>query len=221
MTLKLYFHPLSSYCHKVLIALYENEVPFQGQHINLMDAAAREDYLKISPFGKIPVLHDAKNDRIVLESSIIIEYLQQNYPGKVRLLPTDPQAELEVRLKDRLFDLYLHQSMQKIVLENLRPPGKGDPYGVEQARETLRTAYRRIDREMAGRTWAMGEEFTMADCSAAPPLFYGNQMMPLAPNFPNAAAYLQRLVKRPSYARALREAEPFLKDFPGASKSGS
>lgn len=110
MTLTLHLHPLSSYCHKVLIALYENGTPFQVQKVNLMDPAERQDFLKLSPFGKIPVLHDAKNGRVVLESTVIIEYLQQHYPGKTRLLPSDPEALLEVRLKDRLLDLYLHQS---------------------------------------------------------------------------------------------------------------
>ncbi|HEX5033495.1 MAG TPA: glutathione S-transferase family protein, partial [bacterium] len=207
-----------SYCHKVLIALYENETPFATKVVNLMDPAESREFRKISPFGKIPVLQDDDSDRLVLESSIIIEYLQQHYPGQTQLLPSGPEALLDVRLKDRLLDLYLHLPMQKVVLDNLRPAGKNDPYGVEQARETIRLSCRRIDQEMEGRTWAMGESFSLADCSAAPALFYVNQVMPLAGEFPHAAGYLKRLMQRPSYARVLREAEPYFKSFPGASK---
>lgn len=219
MNLTLHFHPLSSYCHKVLIALYENEIPFQPKILNLMNPAEREEYLKISPFGKMPVLQDSQNGRTILESTIIVEYLQQNYPGKSRLLPENPEALLEVRLRDRILDFYLHQSMQKIVLENFRPEGKKDPFGVEQAKDVMRIALRRIDREMEGRTWAVGESFSLADAAAAAPLFYANQIMPLSESYPHAAAYLKRLMERPSYARALREAEPYFKDFPGAPKS--
>jgi len=214
MNLTLYMHPLSSYCHKVLIALYENDIPFKTHFLDLMNEAVRRDFLAMWPIGKMPLLRDEEKGQTVIESSIILEYLDMHYPGKTRFLPTDPERRLEARRWDRICDLYLHHSMQKIVGDRLRPEGKGDPFGVEEAKERVRTVYQMIDREMADKTWALGEEFTIADCSAAPALFYSNRVLPLD-GYQNAAAYLERLKERPSYTRALREAEPYFKLFPG------
>lgn len=216
MSLTLHIHPLSSFCHKVLIALYENDTPFEAKFVDLGKPSERAEFLKLSPFGKIPALRDEKKGKTIYESTTIIEYLQQNYPGKVQLLPSDPERQLEVRQRDRLYDLYLHQNMQKIVLDNLRPEGTRDSFGVDQAKGSVQTAYQLCEAEMAGRKWAMGEDFSLADCAAAPALFYANKILPLAPSYPNLAAYLDRLMERPSYARALREAEPYFKQFPGA-----
>jgi glutathione S-transferase len=212
MSLKLHFHPLSSYCHKTLIALYENDTPFERRVVNLGDPADAAAFKSLWPCGQFPVLQDG--DRTIPESSIIIEHLDQHYPGKTRFVPADPKRALDVRLKDRFFDLQLHVHMQKVVGDRLRPEGKRDPHGVEQARVRINVALDMIDAEMAGKTWAMGDEFTMADCAAAPPLFYINKVFPLDDKHKNAARYLGRLLERPSYARAIEEAQPYFAMFP-------
>lgn len=208
MSLTLYFHPLSSFCHKVLIALYESGVPFQPRTVDLFNEIA--EYRKVWPLGKIPVLRDEAKDRTVPETSIIIEYLQQHYPGKAQLFPVDPDRCREMRLRDRFYDLYVNVPMQKIVADRMRPDGKKDPYGVEEARTLLATSLGMIDQDMARNRWAMGDDFTMADCAAAPALFYADMVMPFGETHRNAMAYLDRLKQRPSYARTLKEAQPYL-----------
>jgi glutathione S-transferase len=215
MALTLYLHPLSSFCHKVLIALYENEIAFVPQVVNLGDPVERDEFRKVWPFAKFPVLRDEARGRTVPESTMIIEYLAQHYPGPVKLIPDDPELAVQARAGDRFYDLHLHIPMQKVVGDKLRPADRHDPLGVEQAREQMRTALRVADSEMATRRWAIGDQFSMADCAAAPPLFFTNLMMPLAAEFPHVSAYLDRLKKRPSYARALAEAQPYLAMFPG------
>jgi glutathione S-transferase len=210
----LHFHPLSSFCHKVLIALYENETPFTPKLVNVGDQDERTALRKLWPIGKFPVLEDHARGCSVAESSIVIEYLYQHYPGRARLVPADPDFARQMRFHDRFFDLYIHLPMQKIVGDRLRPAGNKDPYGVEEARTQMTTALEIVDKAMARRTWAMGETFTMADCAAAPALFYAEKVMPFATTHPNAALYLKRLSERPSYARALNEAEPYFKYFP-------
>ena len=212
MSLKLYFHPLSSFCHKVLIALYENATPFTPRSVDLFGEA--EEYRKIWPIGKIPVLRDEAKNRTIPETSIIIEYLARYHPGQTQLLPADPDLCRQMRLRDRFYDLYVHVPMQKIVTDRLRPAGKNDAYGVEEARALLRTSLGMIDEDMAQNRWAMGEDFTMADCAAAPALFYANMVAPFRDTHKNAAAYLDRLMARPSYARALKEAEPYFAMIP-------
>ena len=214
MSLTLYMHPLSSYCHKVLIALYENATPFQPRDVNLGDPAEREEFRKVWPIGKFPVLRDEDRNRTVPESTTIIEYLTQHYPGPTQLIPNDAELAAQVRSLDRFYDLYIHDPMQRIVGDRLRPAAQRDPLGVEQARDRMRTALGMVETEMAGKRWALGELFSMADCSAAPALLYANRVMPLAGEFPQASAYLTRLEKRPSYARALVEAQPYFAMFP-------
>jgi glutathione S-transferase len=214
MSLILHFHPLSSYCHKALIALYENDTPFERRIVNLMDPAEAAAFKTLWPCGQFPVLRDETKDRTIPESSVIIEYLDRCYPGRTRFIPADPDLALQVRLKDRFYDLQLHVHMQKVVGDRLRPDGKKDPHGVEDARRRLTVALDMIDAEMAGRTWAMGDDFTMADCAAAPPLFYIDKVFPLGDTHKNAAAYLQRLLERPPYARVIEEAKPYFSMFP-------
>jgi len=216
MSLTLHFHPLSSYCQKVLIALYENGTPFEKQIVNLGDPDSAAAFRKLWPVGKMPGLHDSTGDRAIPESSIIIEYLQQHYPGGMALIPAEPAAALHARLADRFYDLYVHDPMQRIVGDKLRPADKRDPHGVETAKAMLRTSYGIVDSEMAAHapTWAIGEAFTLADCAAAPPLFFANKLVPFAQH-KHLSAYFDRLSKRPSVARAFSEAEPFLKFFPG------
>jgi glutathione S-transferase len=214
MSLSLYCHPLASYCWKVLIALYESDTPFEKVIVDLGDPASRAAFAKLWPLAKFPVLKDAARDVIVPESSIIIEYLAQHYPGKVALLSPDPDVARRTRLSDRFYDQYVHEPMQKIVLDRLRPPGNSDPYGVQQARANLVTAYSMIDADMANKEWAMGDAFSMADCAAAPSLYYANLQQPLGAEHPNARGYLARLLARESVARVLREAEPYLHMVP-------
>ena len=214
MSLTLHFHPLSSFCHKALIALYENDTPFTPHIVDLMDEGERTALRKLWPIGKFPVLRDEARGETVPESSVIIEYLDRHYPGRTRFIPQDGEQARETRLRDRFFDLYLHLPMQKIVGDRLRGEGRKDPHGVEEARATADTALGMIEQDMAARHWAIGDAFTIADCAAAPPLFYLDKIAPLAPRYPNVAAYLDRLKQRPSYARALQEAEPYMRFFP-------
>ena len=212
MSLKLYFHPLSSFSHKVLIALYENGTPFEPRIVDLFNEIA--EYKKIWPIGKIPVLRDEAKDRTIPETSIIIEYLAQHFPGKTQLLPADPDQCRQMRLRDRFYDLYVDVPMQKVVTDRLRPSGKNDPYGVEEAKTLLRTSFGMIEEDMVKNRWAMGDAFTMADCAAAPALFYANMAVPFRDTHKNVAAYLDRLMQRPSFARVLKEAEPYFAMIP-------
>jgi glutathione S-transferase len=215
MSLKLFFHPLSSYCQKVLAALYENDTPFEPRLVDLGDEASAGPFRRLWPVGKMPVLRDEARDRTIPESSIIIEYLCLHYPGRTGLIPADPDLALRTRLADRFYDLYVHDPMQRIVGDRLRPADSRDPYGVAAAKAALRRAYDILDADMAGRTWAVGETFTLADCAAGAPLFFAGKLVPFADSHPNLAAYFERLSRRPSYARAFAKATPFLKYFPG------
>jgi glutathione S-transferase len=214
MALTLYMHPLSSYCHKALIALYENAIAFTPQVVNLGDPAERDNFRKLWPIGKFPVLRDDARGQTIPESTCIIEYLARHYPGPVELIPDEPELAAQVRATDRFYDLHVHDPLQRIVADKLRPADGHDPIGVSEAKERLRTALRFADREMATRYWAIGELFSMADCAAAAPLFFINKMLPLAPEFAHVSAHLERLMKRPSYARALLEAQPYMHFFP-------
>jgi glutathione S-transferase len=213
MTLELYMHPLSSYCHKALSAMYENDVAFDPV---IIDRSTVEDFKKLWPIGKFPLLRDVRRDHLIPESTIIIEYLDLHYPGKVKLLPGDPDRARQVRMRDRFFDLYLHAPMQKYPGDWLRPSGNRDPYGVEEAKRAYRIALDMLESELVGKTWVMGEEFTMADCAAAPALYYGERFYgPFRESHPVTMAYLDRLMARSSYARVLQEAKPYLHPLPG------
>ena len=214
MPLTLYFHPLSSYCHKVLIALYEAGVPFAPRLVDLGNAQDAAAFKAIWPLGKFPVLDDG--GRIVPESTTIIEYLAARHPTAA-LIPRDEAAAFEARAADRFYDINVHNVMQAIIGDRLRPADKKDPHGVEEARKQLRTACDMIEQDIAGmgpKTWAMGDVFTMADCAAAPALFYANILMPLRHSHKSVAAYLGRLMERPSFARAVKEAQPYLALMP-------
>lgn len=212
MPLKLYFHPLSSFCHKVLIALYETGAPFEPCIVDLMGNA--EEFKKIWPIGKIPVLRDEAKDRTIPETSIIIEYLAQYFPGETQLFPADRDLCRQMRLRDRFYDLYVNLPMQKIVTDRIRPEGKNDPYGVEEARALIKTSLGMIEADMPENRWAMGDEFTMADCAAAPALFYADMVVPFRDTHRNVTAYLDRLMERPAYARVLKEAQPYFAMIP-------
>ena len=215
MALTLHMHPLSSYCQKVLVALYENDTPFAPKIVDLGDEASRAEFLRVWPVGKFPVLHDDARGALIPESSVIIEYLARYYPGPTALVPIDTDLAWQTRLEDRFFDLYVNEPMAKIVTDKLRPPGRGDLHGIEQARNMLRTSYELIEKKMQSRAWASGDSFSMADCAAAPALFYANLVMPFGATQTNAAAYLARLKTRPSFARVIEEAQPYFALFPG------
>ncbi|APG91621.1 glutathione S-transferase family protein [Sinorhizobium americanum] len=214
MALTLYLHPLASFCHKVLIALYETGTPFEARIVDLMDPQENARYLEVWPVGKIPVLHDGAADRIVPETSIIIEYLDRHYPGQEPLIPRDDALALEARLWDRFFDLYIHVPMQKIVTDTLRASGENDRRGVADARASLATAYDLAERQLTDRRFAIGEAFTIADCAAAPALFYAGIVQPFGDTHPNLSAYFERLLERPSFKRTLAEARPYFHMFP-------
>jgi len=214
MSLTLYYHPLSSFCWKALMALYENATPFTPHLVDLGDATQRAKFLELWPIGKFPVLRDGAQGRTIAESSILIEYLLQHYPGPVPLIPADPEAALRVRARDRFIDLHIHMRMQAIVSDALRPEGHHDPYGVRDTRNRLQAALGVLDREIGASTWAAGETFSLADCAAAPALFYANEVAPFGATHGNVAAYLQRVMARPSFARAFAEAQPYFHLFP-------
>jgi glutathione S-transferase len=214
MSLTLYLHPLASFCHKVLIALYENGTPFEARIVNLADPAESAELHANWPVGKIPVLLDRSRDRVVAETSIIIEYLAQHYPGAVPLVPSDPERALQARLWDRFFDLYVHVPMQKIVTDRLRPAGRNDPHGVEEARATLSTAYGMAERQLAERSWAIGDAFSIADCAATPALFYAHTLLPFGAEHAQLAAYFERLCARASVRRVIDEARPYFPNYP-------
>ena len=209
----LYAHPFASYCWKVLVALYENQTAFTYRSLgDPADPQAATELEALWPLKKFPVLVDGGPP--VIESSIIIEYLMVRHPGQVRLIPSDPEAALEVRFLDRYFDNYIMTPMSKIVANALRPEGQRDPYGVDEARATLTIAYGWLDGLMARRRWAIGECFTMADCSAAPSLFYADWAHPIGDMFPHVRSYRSRLLARPSVVRVVDEARPFRQFFP-------
>lgn len=212
MALTLYFHPLSSFCWKTLIALYDAEIGFVPRVVNLGDPADRAAFQAVWPLAKFPVLRDDVAGQTVPESTIIIEYLARTHTSAARLIPVDSNEAMRTRLLDRLFDAYIHLPFQQIVSERMRPEGQHDPYGVERSRDAIRAGYDLLAPMIAGR-WAMGEAFTMADCAALPALYYADFAVKLA-DWPALAAYLERLKTRPSIARVLAEAAPFFQYFP-------
>ena len=210
MSLTLYSHPFSSYCQKVLVALWENDIPFAYRHLE--EPGAGEELNALWPFGKFPMLVD--DGRTIVESSIIIEHLDLHHRGAARLLPDDRDAALEVRFMDRFFDQYVMTAMQKPVSEALKEEGGRKDEAMAEARQALDTAYAWLEERLSGRTWAAGEDFTMADCAAAPSLFYADWVHPIGPGFPGVRAYRSRLLARPSFARAVDEGRPYRAYFP-------
>ncbi|WP_116090251.1 glutathione S-transferase family protein [Sphingomonas crusticola] len=210
MALTLYSHPFSSYCQKVLTALWENDTPFTYRHLE--EPGAAEERAALWPFGRFPVLVD--DGRTIVESSIIIEHLDLHHWGPMRLLPDDRDAALEVRFMDRFFDHYVMTAMQKPVFEALREDGTRRDEAMSEARLALDTAYAWLEQRLAGRTWAAGADFTMADCAAAPSLFYADWVHPIGAEFQQVRAYRARLLARPAFARAVEEARPYRGYFP-------
>jgi glutathione S-transferase len=211
MSLTLYAHPFSSYSQKVLIALYENATPFEYRVLDGTPEVQRE-FAALWPIARMPLLRDG--DATVVESSVILEHLDLHHPGPLRLLPADPAQALEARFMDRFFDQYVMTPMQAIVFDHRRPLDQRHPPTVAEAKAALLDAYRWLDARLAARTWAAGEAFGLADCAAAPALFYADWVQPIPPECPATAAYRRRLLARPAVARAVDEARPFRSYFP-------
>jgi glutathione S-transferase len=212
MNLKLYAHPFSSYSQKVLIALYENDIPFEWRNLSGEYPDIYAEFAAMWPIQRFPLLVDG--DRPITESTIIIEYLELHYPGPVSLLPANARDALGVRHLDRFFDWYVSTPMQKIVFDAMRPEGEHDSRGVREAHQMLDTAYAWLDQHLDGKTWAAGQGFSLADCSAAPALFYADWVHRIDPSFAHLTAYRKRLLARPSFARAVDEARPYRPLFP-------
>jgi glutathione S-transferase len=212
MSLKLYAHPFSSYCQKALIALYENGTPFEWKMLSPEHPEVYAEFAELWPLKRFPVLVDGK--RTVTEATCIVEYLDLYHPGPAPMLPRDPKEALEVRGVDRFFDNYISTPQQKIVFNAIRPEGQRDPHGVGEAREMLELAYAWLDRHMEDREWAALDRFTLADCGAAPFLFYADWTHAIDARFRHLHAYRRRLLARPSFARAVDEARPYRSFFP-------
>lgn len=207
---RLYAHPFSSYSQKVLVALYENGTPFDYR--NLEDPGANDELAALWPMRRFPVLVDG--DRTVIEATSIIEYLEVHHPGPVAMIPADRDAALEVRMLDRFFDNYVSTPQQKVVFDHMRAETERDPRGVADARAMLDTSYAWLEQRMAGREWAAGTAFSLADCAAAPFLFYADWTHPIDARYGRVRAYRERLLARPSFQRAVDEARPFRPYFP-------
>jgi glutathione S-transferase len=212
MTLQLFAHPFSSYCQKVLIALYENDTPFTFRMLAPGEDENGAEFARLSPMQRMPLLVD--KGRSVFESSVVIEYLELYHPGPVRLIPLDGDAALEVRKLDRVFDNYIMTPMQTIVFDFIRAQELRDAHGVARARAMLDTAYAWLDGLMAARKWAAGDIFSLADCAAAPSLFYADWVHPIPEHLTHLRAYRARLLARPSFARAVDEGRPYRSYFP-------
>jgi len=216
MTLRLHYHPFSSYCQKVLIALYERGVPFERTIVDLGDPSQKAALAALWPLGKFPVLEDEGRGVVVPESSAIVEYLDHAFPDPPPLVPADPDAAIRARVWDRFFDGWVQAPMQAVIKESLRPgDAPRDPWGVAQAGSELERAWAALDAELErhGEAWATGADFTLADCAAAPALFYANIVRPFA-GHRAVEAYYERLRERPSFDRAVEEARPFRPLFP-------
>lgn len=212
MSLQLFGHPFSSYTWKALIPLYENATPFTFRMLDPDHPENGEELARHSAMGKFPLLLDGET--AVFEATSIIEYLDAFHPGAVRWIPADAAAAVKVRMLDRVFDNYVMNAMQDVVGNALRPAEHRDPYGVDKAKADLERIYAWLDGELAGRTWAAGDDFTLADCAATGALFYADWTHPIDARFATLKAYRARLLARPSIVRVVDEARPYRPYFP-------
>lgn len=212
MPLQLFAHPFSSYCQKALIAFYENDIPFTFRMLAPDEPANGEEFAALWPLKRFPILVD--DGRTIVEATSIIEHLAVRHPGPVRLIPDDPDAAVEARMFDRIFDNYVMTPQGKCVFDALRPAEERDARGVAEARAMLETSYAWLDQRMKGREWAVGDSFSLADCAAAPSLFYADWTHAIDERFAALIAYRRRLLARPSFARAVDEGRPYRAYFP-------
>jgi glutathione S-transferase len=215
MPLTLYAHPFSSYSQKVLIALYENGTPFELKLLSQENPENGAAFGSLWPIEHMPLLRNG--DISVMESTIIIEHLQLFHPGPVRLLPDDAKEALKTRFMDRVFDNYVMTPVQRIVFDFIRPPEARDAYGAADNRSRLDKAYAWLNQEMTNRIWATGEDFSLADCAAAPSLFYADWVHPIPAEYGHLRAYRERLLKRPSVARCVEGGRPHRHLFPAGA----
>ena len=213
MSLTLYAHPFAAYCWKALIALYENATPFSYRLVE--DAEGWAELESLWPVKKFPLLRDG--NATIVESSIIVEYLMRRYPGTTRLIPLNDDAALAVRFMDRFFDNYVMGPMQTLVSDRMRPQDERDAKGVADARKLLDVAYGWLERQVAKDAWLCGNAFSLAECAAAPALFYADWVHPVGDRFPGVVDYRRRILARPSVARVVEEARPYRKLFPGGA----
>lgn len=212
MALQLYAHPFSSYCQKVVIALYENAIPFELRLLSPEHPDVGAEFAQLWPLQRMPVLVDQGVP--VMEATIIIEHLDLHHPGAVRMIPSDAKEALPVRFLDRFFDNYVMTPMQRIVFDYIRPLNARDPQGVVESRQLLERAYAWLNDTLKDRYWAAGERFTLADCAAAPSLFYSDWVHPIPEGLSHVRAYRRRLLERPSVAKAVDEGRPYRAWFP-------
>jgi glutathione S-transferase len=211
MSLEFFGHPFSSYTQKVLIALWSDETPFGYRMLDQDHPENFEELKRHSPFGLFPLLLDG--GRPVIETTCIIEHLQAHHPGPNRWIP-EGELGRRVRLLDRFLDLYVMGNMQLPVADRLRPEGAQDPYGVSRARERLHVAYDWLEANLGDGPWAAGEQFTLADCAAAPSLFYADWVEEIGPARPRLSDYRARLLEHPTVVRAVDEGRPYRSYFP-------
>ena len=212
MVMQLFGHPFSSYTWKAKIALYENNTPFEFRIVGPDHPDNAAELSRRSAVGKFPLLVDG--DTAVFEATAIIEYLEAVHPGLEPLIPASREAAVKVRMMDRVFDNYVMNVMTVMVTDALRPEEHRDPYGVERARADLDRIYAWLDLELTGRDLACGAHFTLADCAAAPSLFYADWAHPIADQHVTLRAYRARLLARPSVTRCIEEARPYRAYFP-------
>lgn len=212
--MKLYYVPVSTYCQKVMTAFHEKGVDYEGVMVDFMDESARSEYRKFYPLGKVPVLVP-EEDWMVPESSIIIEYLDTHFDSGTRLIPEDPDLARQVRFKDRMTDLYLNDSISNLFFQGRKAEADRDPALIENCQYRARVIYEFMEKNFESREWAVGE-FSMADCAAAPPLFYAQTVFPFE-DYPNVRAYFERLSARPAWGRVLTEVMPFIEQMQKAS----
>ena len=201
--MKLYYNQLSTYSQKVLLAFYEKGVDFDGQVIDIGNDEHWADLAAVYPIAKIPLLR-VSEDHLIPESNIIIEYLEGHYVQGARLIPQDGDQARQVRFMDRMNDLYLNNSMITLYFSDNYTEAQQ-----EKARQYLDISYRHLNDILANNTWLAGEDFTMADCSCIPPLFYLQKLYPYH-EYPHLVAYFERARQRPSYQRVLENAMPVL-----------
>lgn len=212
MALRFFAHPFSSYCQKALIALYENGLTFDYLKLEPDRPEVGAELARLWPIAKFPMLDD--DGTMVAEATIIVEHLALHHPGPVALVPPNARAALPIRMLDRFFDNYVMTPMQKIVGDAIRAEAERDPKGVADAHALLDTSYEWLERNLDDGPWAAGADFTLADCAAAPSLFYADWVHPIPDVHQHLRAYRARLLARPSFARAVDEARQYRHFFP-------
>ena len=210
---ELYYHPLSTYCQKVLVAIHEKGARYKPHIVDLMNPESRDEYRELYPMGKVPLIV-LNHGPLIPESSIIIEYLDGL--GGPRMISTDPDVARKTRFKDRFIDLYLSDSVGTLFFENRKPAEAQDAQKIETSRYRIKAAYDFLEYEISDQTWANGEDFSMSDCAAAAALLYAPDVAPYD-DYPSISSYAERLSARDSVRQAREEAAPYIERMNAAS----